>query len=287
MGQSVRTAETIRRWHRSLLARCWTYPHRGPGRPATDAGVRALILRLARENSGWGYRRTQGELAGLGIRIAASTVWSILQQARDRSSAAGVIGNVAGVPASPGRRDRGLRFFRVDTVLFRRLYALVFIEIATRRCIWLVSRRTRPVSGDPAGTERHRDVPRPCGADPVFHPRSRQQVHGGVRRGVPLRGIRTIRTPVRAPRANAFIERWIGTVRRECLDRILIVNRRHVERVLPIYIRHYDGHRPHRSLDQRPPIEEPAPGSEAVVVLDRVRRRDVLGGLIHEYKAAA
>jgi putative transposase len=100
-------------------------------------------------------------------------------------------------------------------------------------------------------------------------------------------GIRVIRTPVRAPRANAFIERWIGTVRRECLDRILIVNRRHLERVLPAYIRHYNEHRPHRSLHQRPPIEEPPPGSETDVALDHVRRRDVLGGLIHEYKIAA
>ena len=100
-------------------------------------------------------------------------------------------------------------------------------------------------------------------------------------------GIRTIRTPVRAPRANAFIERWIGTVRRECLDRILIVNRRHLERVLPVYVRHYNEHRPHRSLDQGSPIEALPPESEASVALDSVRRRDVLGGLIHEYKAAA
>ena len=100
-------------------------------------------------------------------------------------------------------------------------------------------------------------------------------------------GIRMIRTPVRAPRANAFIERWIGTVRRECLDRILIVNRRHLERILPAYIRHYNEHRPHRSLHQRPPIQEAPPASETVVALDRVRRRDVLGGLIHEYEIAA
>jgi putative transposase len=100
-------------------------------------------------------------------------------------------------------------------------------------------------------------------------------------------GIRTIRTPVRAPRANAFVERWIGTVRRECLDRILIVNGRHLERVLRVYIRHYNEHRPHRALDQRPPIEEPPPRSETDVDLDHVRRRDLLGGLIHEYKAAA
>ena len=99
--------------------------------------------------------------------------------------------------------------------------------------------------------------------------------------------IRVIRTPVRSPRANAFIERWIGTARRECLDRILIVNRRHLERVLPVYIRHYNAHRPHRSLDQQPPLGERPPESETVGALDRVRRRDVLGGLIHEYKAAA
>ena len=100
-------------------------------------------------------------------------------------------------------------------------------------------------------------------------------------------GIRIIRTPVRAPRANAFIERWIGTVRRECLDRILIMNRRHLDRVLRVYVSHYNEHRPHRSLRQRPPVEAPPPGSETVVAPERVRRRDVLGGLIHEYKAAA
>ena len=73
----------------------------------------------------------------------------------------------------------------------------------------------------------------------------------------------------------------------ECLDRLLIVNRRHLERVLPAYIRHYNEHRPHRSLDQRPPIQKPPPRSATDVALDHVRRRDVLEGLIHEYKAAA
>jgi len=100
-------------------------------------------------------------------------------------------------------------------------------------------------------------------------------------------GIRTIRTPVRAPRANAFIERWIGTVRRKCLDRILIVSRRHLERVLPVDIRHYNEHPPHGSLDQRSPIESLPPESDAVFALESIRRRDLLGGLIHEYKSAA
>ena len=280
--------ETIRRWHRSLLARRWTYPHRRPGRPATDADVRALILRLARENSGWGYRRIQGEIAGLGVRIAASTVWSILQQ--------------AGIDPAPRRSSETWRqflraqangivacdFFTVDTVLFRRLYVLVFIEIATRQ-VYLAG-----VTANPTGewaTQQARNiietfVERTQPIRFLIHDRD-SKFTAAFDEVFRSEGIRTIRTPVRAPRANGFIERWIGTVRRECLDRILIVNRRHLERVLPVYIRHYNEHRPHRSLDQRPPIEEPSPGSDTVVVLDRVRRRDELGGLIHEYKAAA
>jgi putative transposase len=100
--------ETIRRWHRSLLARRWTYPHRRPGRPATDAGIRVLILRLAHENPGWGYRRIQGELTGLGVRIAASTVWSILQQ--------------AGIDPAPRRSSETWRqFLRVQASGHRRL----------------------------------------------------------------------------------------------------------------------------------------------------------------------
>jgi putative transposase len=280
--------ETIRRWHRSLIARRWTHPHRRPGRPATNAGVRALIVRLARENPGWGYRRIQGELAGLGVRIAASTVWSILQQ--------------AGIEPPPRRSaetwHQFLRaqasgiiacdFFTVDTVLLRRLYALVFIELATRQ-VYLAG-----ITANPTGewaTQQARNIVETFvdRAEPIrflIHDRD-SKFTAAFDEVFRSEGIRTIRTPVRAPRANAFIERWVGTVRRECLDRLLIVNRRHLERVLPVYIRHYNEHRPHRSLDQRPPIQAPLPGSETVDVHDRVRRQDVLGGLIHEYEAAA
>jgi putative transposase len=281
--------KTIRRWHRSLLARGWTYPHRRPGRPATGAGVHALIVRLARENPDWGYRRIQGELAGLGIRIAASTVWSILQQ--------------AGIEPAPRRSSETWRqflraqasgivacdFFTVDTVLFRRLYVLVFIELATRQ-VHLASITTNP-TGEWA-TQQARNIIETFVVDrtePIrflIHDRD-SKFTASFDEVFRSEGIRTIRTPVRAPRANAFIERWIGTARRECLDRILIVNRQHLERVLPVYISHYNEHRPHRSLNQRPPNEQPPPESETVIALDRVHREDVLGGLIHEYKAAA
>jgi putative transposase len=168
------------------------------------------------------------------------------------------------------------------------LYVLVFIELATRHVY--LARITANPTGEWA-TQQARNiietfVERTQPIRFLIHDRD-SKFTAAFDEVFRSDGIRTIRTPVRAPRANAFIERWIGTVRRECLDRMLILNRRHLERALPVYIRHYNEHRPQRSLDQRPPIEEPPPGSETNVDLDHVRRRDLLGGLIHEYKAAA
>jgi putative transposase len=99
-------------------------------------------------------------------------------------------------------------------------------------------------------------------------------------------GIRIIRTPARAPRANAVMERWFSSLCRECLDRLLILGRRHLECVLRVYVEHYNTHRPHRSLDQRAPTRDVPCGSR-VVDLSAVRRRDRLGGLLHEYEIAA
>jgi putative transposase len=100
-----------------------------------------------------------------------------------------------------------------------------------------------------------------------------------------------IRAPVAAPRAKAHAERWVGSVRRECLDRLLILGRRHLEHVLAIYVGHHNEHRPHRSLRQRPPLATAMASNEQpiadVIDLDRLRRRDLLGGLIHEYQLAA
>jgi putative transposase len=95
-----------------------------------------------------------------------------------------------------------------------------------------------------------------------------------------------VKTPVRAPKANAFAERFVGTVRRECLDWLLILNRRHLEQVLHVFVDHYNSHRPHRSLDLVPPAEI---GRKRLVSSssDDVKRRDRLGGLIHEYSYAA
>jgi putative transposase len=100
-----------------------------------------------------------------------------------------------------------------------------------------------------------------------------------------------IKAPVRAPKARAHAERWVGSARRECLDRLLIIGRRHLELVIKTYALHYNEHRPHRALGQRPPLNERPPSNDQamanVIDLDRVRRRDLLGGMIHEYRLAA
>jgi putative transposase len=129
----VRDAGDTFAWDRELVARRWTYPSRRPGRPPTAVEVRELVVRLARENPGWGYRRIQGELVGLGIKLAASTVWTILRE--------------AGIEPAPKRIERSWAefvrrqaasilecdFLTVDTLFLKRFYVLFFIEVASRR----------------------------------------------------------------------------------------------------------------------------------------------------------
>jgi putative transposase len=279
--------------HRELVARRWTFPRRRPGRPATAVAVRELVVRLARENPGWGYRRVQGELVGLGIGIAASTVWKILRD--------------AGIEPAPRRLETSwaefLRrqaasilecdFLTVDTVFLKRFYVLFFMELASRRVhlagvtanpdsAWMTQQaRNLIMRLDDEGVRmrfliRDRDSKFTRDFEEVFR----------------SEGISVIKAPVRAPRARAHAERWVGSLRRECLDRLLIVGRRHLESVVRDYALHYNTHRPHRSLDQQPPLAKlppvgvRAPSGEPLQ-LDHLRRRERLGGLLHEYELAA
>ena len=282
------TPATLLRWHRELVARRWTYPHRRPGRPATPTEVRQLVVQLARENPGWGYRRIQGEVVGLGVKLAASTVWTILQE--------------AGIDPAPKRLETKwpefLRrqaasilecdFLTVDTLLLKRFYVLFFVELATRR-VWLAGITTSP-DGRWVTQQARNLLMRLDDEDirPRFLIRDRDSKFARDFDEVfRSQGMRVIKAPVRAPKARAHGERWVGTVRRECLDRILIVGRRHLQHVLTAYVAHYNEHRPHRALHQRPPLRKSPRGDEQPIDLDRVRRRDLLGGLIHEYQLAA
>jgi putative transposase len=183
-------------------------------------------------------------------------------------------------------RALAVDFFTVETISLQRLYVLFFIELRSRRvhlagCTanptgeWVTQQArqfTWALQEQPSRFRfliRDRDAKFTRSFDAVFA----------------TEGIRVVKTPVRAPKANAFAERFVGTVRRECLDWILILHRRHLERVLRVFIDHYNTHRPHRSLDLAPP--QPTGYDQPVVSLHDVGRRDRLGGLIHEYRYAA
>ena len=280
---------TLLAWHRDLVRRRWSYPHRRSGRPALATGTVALVIRLARENPTWGYRRICGELATMGIVLAPSSVWAILKRR-----------GIDPVPRRSGptwaeflrAQAKGLiacDFFHVDTVLLRRLYVLFFVDHDTRR-VHLVGITANPVTGWVTQQARNLCFDLAERASPAkFLIRDHDTKFTSSFDAVfASEGIRIIKTPIRAPRANAIAERVVGTIRRECLDRLLILGRRHLEAVLADYVDHYNGHRPHRSLDERSPLAM----AEAVVPItdpdpEDVRRTEVLGGLIHEYRLVA
>jgi putative transposase len=281
------TPATLLRWHRRLVARRWTCGDRR-GRPPISEEIRALVLRLARENPRWGYQRIAGELNGLGIAVSATTVAKILRQA-----GLGPAGERSGLSWRAFLRAQAssmlaVDFFTVETISLQRLYVLFFIELGSRRVhlagctanptgawvtqqarqfAWILQEQRPPFRF----LIRDRDSKFSRDFDAVFA----------------SEGVEIIKTPVRAPKANAFAERFVRTARAECLAWLLIVNRRHLEHVLRIFVGFYDSHRPHRSLNLRPPEPParklrslPAPGVG-------IERRDRLGGLIHEYNLAA
>jgi putative transposase len=280
------TPATILRWHRHLVANRWTSPHAQPGRPPIPPGLRRLILRMATDNPTWGYRRIHGELAGLGYQIGASTVWKIL--------------NAAGINPSPRRAGPSwaqfLRaqadgilacdLFHLDTITLHRLYAFFAIEHATRR-VHILGITTHPTG--PWLTQQARNLLTDLDDSARrfrFLIRDRDAKFTAAFDAVFTSiDVRIIKTPVRAPRANAIAERFVGSIRRELLDRILIINQRHATAVLRQYQQHYNDHRPHRALGQAAPLRLLPHHSRTEI--PHVRRRDRLGGLIHEYQQIA
>jgi putative transposase len=276
--------QTLLRWHRELVRRKWSYRRRWPGRPPLDPAVRALVVRLGRENPRWGCVRIQGELRKLGIRVGATTIRSVL-----RRSGFGPAPRRGGPSWGEFLRAQAqgmwaCDFFTVETAWLRTLYVLFFIEHGSRRV------RLAGVTANPDGVwmrqqarnltveERLHDVRF------LVHDRD-AKFSGPFDEIVRGEGVRVIKTPVRAPQANAIAERWVRSVRNECLDHVLVFGRRHLEQILRHYVTHYNAERPHRSVDLAPPVAvreaRGSPPSSSVL------RRDVLGGLIHEYYTAA
>jgi len=278
--------QTILGWHRSLVKKRWTYPHRRPGRPGLAKETVELICRLGRENPRWGYLRIVGELKKLGVCVSKTSVATVLRR--------------HGLPPATRREGptwtqflsaqaKGIvatDFFHVDTVLLRRYYVLFVIEVQSR-VVHVLGATTNPNGPwvtqvarnfasdlEDAGRRfrfliRDRDTKFTASFDEVF---------ASI-------GVETIRTPIRSPRANAYAERFVRTIRQECLDHLLVVSRQHLESVLDKYVQHYNQARPHRGLH----LGQPIPRSFPLSPIDdgTVTRLDILGGIIHEYERAA
>ncbi len=271
------TPATLLRWHRCLVTRRWTYARR-VGRPPVNSATREFILRLARENPRWGYQRIVGELKGLGMTVSATTVRKILRDkvgpTRKRSGP-----TWREFIRSQARSLIAVDFLSVETLGLQRLYVLFFIEVASRRVhfagctshpvgAW-VTQQARQVAWTIAErSERMRFLIRDHD----------QKFTGSFDAVFGAQGIRIIRTPIQVPEANGIAERFVRTIRSECLDWLLIVNRRHLERVLTVFVDHYNGHRPQRSLDLAPPNRRPAPAKQTNPRTLPVKRRDHLGG---------
>jgi putative transposase len=280
----VVSPQTLLRWQRELMRRKWTYRRRPAGRPPLDTGRRDLVLRLARENPRWGCVRIQGELRRLGVRVGATTIRTLLRQRALGPAPRRTGPSWAEFLRAQAQGVLACDFFTVETVWLRTLYVLFWIEHGSRRvhlagvtanpdCAWVTQQVRNLAIDERLGNVRF-----------LIHDRD-AKFCGPFDAIVRSEGVRVIETPFRAPRANAVAERWVRTVRSECLDHLLIVGRRHLDQGLRAYLAHYNGARPHRSLALGTPAGQPPAARDSPP--QAVLRRDVLGGLIHEYAAAA
>jgi transposase InsO family protein len=267
--------ETVVRWHRQAWKLAWRWrSHARLGRPRLSAELRALIARMASENPGWGSERIRGELLKLGIAVSKRSI----QRYRGRGPAR---------PPSQSWRTFltnhrpdiwAADLFTVQTLAFRTLYVLLFISHGRRQLVH-VNVTAHPTA---AWVWRQLIEATPWGRQPRYLLRDRDAVYGGdfVPRARRL-GIETLLSPIRAPRANAVAERVIGTLRRDCLDHLVVVNERHLRAILAEFARYYNAQRPHRTLRLETPIPTTRPSEGPI------RSRAVLGGLQHVYERAA
>jgi len=283
LGDVIRIVrpETVIRWHREMVRRKWAQPpQKKAGRPRIEPETESLIVRLAKENLRWGYYRIEGELKKLGFVASLTTVRNVLDR-NDILPAPVRYGSIGWKKMMKHYKDQRLAcdFFTVETIFLKTVYVLFFIELGTRRVhlagvttnpdgLW-VAQQARHLVWQFEETEtrfrcliRDNDAKYTEAFDTVFESQD----------------IRIVPTPLQAPNANAYSERWVRTAREEMLDFVLIINEAHLRRVLKEFIDFYNSRRPHQSLDQQSPIPRAEP-----VTTGKVERRQIMGGIINDY----
>jgi len=275
--------DTLLRWHRELFRRYWRRKsrvaapaHRPPLAPETVA----LIREMAEANCLWGAERIRGELLKLDIRVAKSTIQRYLRQARPPRRA----GQLWATFLRNHAQDIwACDFLPVTDLLFRPLYAFIVIALETRRVVHVGVTR-HPTDAWVAQQLREAT---PFGQHPRYLSRDNDSKFGlAFARVAAASGITELRTAFRAPRQNATCERFLESVRRECLDHILVLGEAHLGRILREYVRYFNHDRPHQGLAQRVP-DLPDAGSFRMVTGGRVKASPILGGLHHVYARAA
>lgn len=284
--------DTVLRWHRDLLARRHAARCRPKcaGRPRTVRSIRALVLRLARENPSWGYRRLHGELLVLGIKVAASTVWKMLKEAGINPAPERACSTWADFLRSQAEALLACDFLETVTLTGTRLYVLAVIEHANRR-VRVLGATAHPTAAWVAQAAKNLVMDlQDAGCRARFLIRDRDGKFPALFDAVLKDAdIDVVLSGVRMPRMNSIMERWVQTCRRELLDRTLIWNQQHLLHALREFEQFYNGHRPHQGLANARPLY-PLPAQVADPdKLDRldIRRRDRLGGILHEYQRAA
>jgi transposase InsO family protein len=282
---TIVTPDTILRWHRELIARKWTYARQRPGRPAARAEIRRLVVRMATENPSWGYTRMQGALKNVGHRVARSTIASILK--------------AEGIPPS-GERPTSWRtflrahwtalvaadFFTTEVWTARGLvtyYAVFVIELQSRR-VHVVGLTRHPDEAFVVQAMRHLTdgVDGGLGPDCVLICDRDRKWSRAVLEFLEREGVRIVRTPFRSPNCNAYAERFVRSIKEECLHRVILLGERHLRRTIGDFVAHYHGERNHQGI-----------GNERIEPLGRaeaqspVRRRQRMGGMLNYYYRAA
>ncbi|MEX0833681.1 MAG: integrase core domain-containing protein [Actinomycetota bacterium] len=278
------TPATILRWHRELVRRKWTFKHKKTGRPPLSPALVLLMIKMAKTNRRWGVIRIKGELQGLGYRVGATTIRSILRREGLGPAPRRNGPSWAEFLRSQAKGIMATDFFTVETAFLRTLYVLFFIEHATRRV------RIVGVTSNPDGawvTQQARNLAMDSDLEGVsFLIRDRDskftRPFDEVFRS---EGAGVIKTPVRSPKANAIAERFVRTIRSELLDWVIVTGKEHLLGLLADYEAHYNSHRPHRGIDLHAPqtIGADAP----LVPIAQIRRTRALGGLISEYHQVA